>query len=50
MMNCPEDVARIAKWIQHEGWLEQFRLTIEVEATINQMGKEKRPGQNPHCD
>ena len=34
MMNSPKDIARVARWIQQEGQLEQFRLTLEVEATM----------------
>ena len=35
MMNNPKDMARITKWIQKEGRLEQFRLTLEVEAMMS---------------
>ena len=38
MMDSPEDVARITKWIQMEGWIEQFRLTREVEVVIEESG------------
>nr|CCA28224.1 predicted protein putative [Albugo laibachii Nc14] len=31
MMDSPEDVVHITKWIQGEGYIEQFRLTREVE-------------------
>ncbi|KAI1004596.1 hypothetical protein K3495_g3619 [Podosphaera aphanis] len=34
MMNSPEDIARITRWIIKEGWLEQFRLAKNVENTI----------------
>ena len=34
MMNSPKDVARISRWIQTERRLEQFGLTLEVEATM----------------
>ena len=32
IMESPEDMGRITKWIQGEGYIEQFRLTREVEA------------------
>ena len=34
MMNSPEDLARITKWILNKGWFEQFRLAEQVEATV----------------
>ena len=34
MMNNPKYIARMTRWIQQEGRLEQFRLTLEVEATM----------------
>ena len=39
MMDSPEDVARITKWIQAEGFIEQFRLTREVEAIVEARGQ-----------
>ena len=42
MMNNPKDVARITKWIQREGRLEQFRLTLEVEATMRERERRER--------
>lgn len=42
MMNYPKDIARITRWIQQEGWLEQFRLTVEVEATMREREEGKR--------
>ena len=36
MMNNPTDIARITRWIQQEGRLEQFRLTLEVEAKMSE--------------
>lgn len=35
-MNNPNDVARITRWIKHEGRLEQFRLTLVVKATMRE--------------
>ena len=43
MMNSPEDLARIIKWILYKGWFEQFRLAEQVEATVNE--KMKRAGK-----
>ena len=37
MIQSPEDVARITKWILDEGYLEQFRLVSQVEATMREM-------------
>ncbi|KAI1000259.1 hypothetical protein K3495_g7939 [Podosphaera aphanis] len=34
MMNSPEDIARITRWIIKEEWLVQFRLVENVENTI----------------
>ena len=41
MMDNAEDVGRITKWIQREGWIEQFRLTRAVEAVM----EERRMGE-----
>lgn len=41
MMDSPEDVGRITKWIQAEGYIEQFRLTREVEAVVEERGQAK---------
>ena len=41
-MNNPTDIARITRWIQQEGKLEQFRLTLEVEATMREREESKR--------
>ena len=41
MMESPEDMARITKWIQAEGFIEQFRLTREVEAVVEERGQAK---------
>ena len=38
-MNNPKEIARITRWIQQEGRLEQFRLTLEVEATMSERGE-----------
>ena len=38
MMDSTEDVGRITKWIQTEGWIDQFRLTREVEAAVEKRG------------
>ncbi|KHJ33624.1 hypothetical protein EV44_g3838 [Erysiphe necator] len=50
MMNSPEDISRITKWIQKEGWLEQFRLSIEVERVVGQRQEERTKGlrRNSH--
>ena len=40
MMDSPEDVGRISKWIQAGGFIEQFRLTREVEAAVEKRGYE----------
>ena len=44
MMNSAEDVARITQWILEAGWLEQFRLVRDVEATIaaNKLSRKRR--------
>ncbi|KAI0995820.1 hypothetical protein K3495_g12359 [Podosphaera aphanis] len=39
MIDNPEDIARITKWIQMEGWLDQFLLTSEVEAIMKERAK-----------
>ena len=36
MMNSPEDMKRIIEWILTNGWLEQFRLTEEVETAVSE--------------
>ena len=36
MINNPKDMAGIVQWIQKEGWLEQFRMTREIEAVIRE--------------
>ena len=41
MMDNAEDVGRRTKWIQREGWIEQFRLTRAVEAVM----EERRMGE-----
>ena len=38
IMDSPEDVDRITKWIQAERWIEQFRPTREVEAAVDERG------------
>ena len=39
MMNSPDDMARITQWILTQGWIEQFRLSSEVEAAVKEMMK-----------
>ena len=34
MIQSPEDVARITKWISDKGYLEHFRLVSQVEAAM----------------
>lgn len=41
MANNQEDIARITQWIQKEGWLEQFRLSGEVDAVIEARKKRR---------
>ena len=50
MVNNVKDMTRIAQWIQKEGWIEQFRMTGEIEALIKQRGENGNTGQrrNPH--
>ncbi len=43
MMNSPVDIARITQWILTQGWIEQFRLTGEVETAMKD--KMKRVGK-----
>ncbi|KAI1000602.1 hypothetical protein K3495_g7591 [Podosphaera aphanis] len=39
MMNSPADMARITQWILTRGWIEQFRLTGEVETAMKEKMK-----------
>ena len=43
MMNGPDDMERITKWILAKGWYEQFRLAAEIEITLDE--KMRRFGQ-----
>ena len=47
MMNNPKDIAKITRWIQQEGRLEQFRLTLEVEAAMRE--REESRGKMISC-
>ena len=43
MMNSPDDIERITKWILAKGWFEQFRLAGEVEIALDE--RMRRCGQ-----
>ncbi|KAI0994032.1 hypothetical protein K3495_g14152 [Podosphaera aphanis] len=42
MMNNPEDLGRITKWILDQKWLEQFRLAGEVERLVLERGERRQ--------